>query len=238
MTSISPANSAALFILRQVDSSSVPLNDKGAKSATDKIAAIANGISGETSTPKAQASSAINKALLDRQENQDGIVSNALAFLDSENFKTSDAGVTDVIKRLISEDGAKFASLVNAEKAKGSGMTSDNAMANAIRTLIRDNRSQFGVDEFVIGFKLSNGGAILDNIEDINGNSTSKTLMADLQAAQSAVTEAAKVIHISNRDNTDALRAASAVFKDGSFTKASEASSQWLVKWMDAFGLR
>lgn len=238
MTLISPVNGAALLILQQANASSARPDDSKANSAADNIAAIVNGISSQTSVPKAQAASAIGKALLDSHESRDGIVSDALAFLDSDSFKTSDVGVTDVIKRLIIDDGARFASLVNAEKAKGSGMTNDNAMANAIRSLIRDNRSQFGADEFVIGFKLSNGGAIIDNIEDINGNSTSKKLMSDLQAAQSALTEAAKIIHISNSDNTDALKAASAVFNDSNFTKASEASSQWLAKWLDAFGLQ
>ncbi|MGM4908438.1 hypothetical protein [Rhizobium sp. 768_B6_N1_8] len=118
MTAISPANSAALLILQQTNASLLSNKQQAGKSAADTIAAIANGVSSQTSAAKTQASSTINSALLDVKESNDGIVSSAINFLDSDNFKTSDAGITDVIKELINDDGDKFASLVKAEKAK------------------------------------------------------------------------------------------------------------------------
>lgn len=206
------------------------------KSAADTIAAIANGVSSQTSAVRTQASSTINSALLDVKESNDGIVSSAINFLDSDNFKTSDAGITDVIKKLINDDGDKFASLVKAEKAKNPSISDDNAMANAIQRLIRDNRSKFGDGEFVIGFKLGSGGAIISNIEDKNGNSTSKTLTAGLQAAHSTVIEAAEVINSSDGTDTDALKAASAALNNSNFGKASNDLGAWIDKWRNAFG--
>ncbi|MDR6664266.1 hypothetical protein [Rhizobium sp. 1399] len=236
MTAISSANHAALLILQQTNASLLPNKQQAGKSAADSIAAIANGVSSQTSAVKTQASSTINSALLDVKESNDGIVSSALDFLDSDDFKTSDAGVTDVIKKLINDDGDKFASLVKAEKAKNPSISDDNAMANAIQRLIRDNRSKFGDGEFVIGFKLGNGGKIISNIEDKNGNSTSNTLMAGLQAAHSAVIEAAEVINSSDGTDTDALKAASAALNNSNFGKATNDLGAWIDKWRGAFG--
>lgn len=236
MTAISSMNSAALLILQQANASSTAINDNAATSAVDKITALANGVSSQTSAVKTQASSTINSALLDVKETNDGIVSSALDFLDSGSFKTSDSSVTDVIKKLINDDGDKFASLVKAEKARNPGITDDNAIANAIQNLIRANRSQFGDGEFVIGFQLSNGGAIIANIEDKNGNSTSNTLMAGLQASHSSFIEAAKVINNSDGSDTDALKAASAALNDGAFTSAFDDLTAWNAKWQEAFG--
>lgn len=238
MTAISSANNAALLILQQTNASLLPNKQQAGKSAADTIAAIANGVSSQTSTVKTQASSTINSALLDVKESNDGIVSSALDFLDSDNFKTSDSSVTDVIKKLINDDGDKFASLVKAEKAKHPGISDDNAMANAIQRLIRDNRSKFGDGEFVIGIKLRSGGGIISNIEDKNGNSTSNTLTAALKAAQSSVIEAAKIINSSDGSNTDALKAASAMLTNSDFGKASKDLGAWIDEWMNAFGFR
>lgn len=238
MTAISSANNAALLILQQTNASLLPNKQQAGKSAADTIAAIASGVSSQTSAVKTQASSTINSALLDVKESNDGIVSSALDFLDSDNFKTSDAGVTDVIKKLINDDGDKFASLVKAEKAKNPSISDDNAMANAIQRLIRDNRSKFGDGEFVIGFKLRSGGGIISNIEDKNGNSTSKTLTAALQAAHSALTEAGDIISRSDGSNTDELETASAILTNGNFGKALKDVGAWVDKWLNAFGFR
>ncbi|GAA3059241.1 hypothetical protein GCM10010520_04550 [Rhizobium viscosum] len=238
MTAISSANNAALLILQQTNASLLPTKQQAGKSAADTIAAIANGVSSQTSAVKTQASSTINSALLDVKESNDGIVSSALDFLDSDNFKTSDASVTDVIKKLINDDGDKFASLVKAEKAQHPNISDDNAIANAIQRLIRDNRSKFGDGEFVIGFKLGSGGGIISNIEDKNGNSTSKTLTAALKAAQSSLTEAAEVINSSDGTNTDALKAASAALNNSNFGKATKDFGAWVDEWMNAFGFR
>ncbi len=238
MTAISSANNAALLILQQTNASLLPNKQQAGKSAADTIAAIVNGVSSQTSAVKTQASSTINSALLDVKETNDGIVSSALDFLDSDNFKTSDADVTDVIKKLINDDGDKFAALVKAEKAKNPGISDDNAIANAIQRLIRDNRSKFGDGEFVIGFKLGNGGKIISNIEDKNGNSTSKTLTAALQAAHSSVTEAAKIISSSDGSNTDELEMASAMLTNSNFGEALKDFGGWVDKWLNAFGFR
>jgi hypothetical protein len=236
MTAISPANSAALLILQQTNASLLSNKQQAGKSAADTIAAIANGVSSQTSAAKTQASSTINSALLDVKESNDGIVSSAINFLDSDNFKTSDAGITDVIKELINDDGDKFASLVKAEKAKNPSISDDNAMANAIQRLIRDNRSKFGDGEFVIGFKLGSGGAIISNIEDKNGNSTSKTLATGLKTAQSALIDAGMIISRSDGSNTDELKMASAMLNNSNFGKASNDLGAWIDKWRNAFG--
>jgi len=238
MTAISSANNAALLILQQTNASLLPNKQQAGKSAADTIAAIVNGVSSQTSAVKTQASSTINSALLDVKESNDGIVSSALDFLDSDNFKTSDASVTDVIKKLINDDGDKFASLVKAEKAQHPSISDDNAIANAIQRLIRDNRSKFGDGEFVIGFRLGNGGGIISNIEDKNGNSTSKTLTAALQAAHSAVIDGAKIISSSDGSNTDELKTASAMLTNSNFGKTTNDVGAWIDKWLNAFGFR
>lgn len=189
MTSFSPISNAAVLILQQANAA-VLANDVGTESPTDKIAAIINGVSSEDSAVKTQASSRINSGLRDVKQANDSIVSNALKFLVSDNFKSSDPSVKDTLKQLISEEGSKFAALVRAEKAKHPGTSDDNAIANAIQGLIRSNRDKFTDDEFVIGFRFANGGKILANIEDINGNSTTKSLDAIRSANHAAMTSA------------------------------------------------
>ncbi|MGM4908439.1 hypothetical protein [Rhizobium sp. 768_B6_N1_8] len=109
-------------------------------------------------------------------------------------------------------------------------------MANAIQRLIRDNRSKFGDGEFVIGFKLGSGGAIISNIEDKNGNSTSKTLATGLKTAQSALIDAGMIISRSDGSNTDELKMASAMLNNSNFGKASNDLGAWIDKWRNAFG--
>lgn len=236
MTSVFSVNNAALLILRQPYASTVLA--AGPATAADKIAAIASGVSSEDDAVKTQASSAINSALLDMKGADDKIVSDALAFLDSESFQSSDPSVKDTLKQLISEKGDQFVALVNAEKAKHPGITSDNAMANAIRGLIDGNRDRFGDGEFIIGFKLANGGSIIANIADINGNSTSQLLSEESSTARAAFVDAFADFRAVDEDDPEAVKSAGRAMTASlsSALEAANAHMQWMQKWADAFG--
>ena len=178
MTSVSSSSNAALMILQQVKP---PAPGEGHKtkveSAVDKIAAIAQKISGGDSAAKTQAADTINKAMLDADQSKVEMVSKGLAYLDSDGFRTDNPTARDTLKKLLSGDqGGKFALLVKIEQANKPGISDENAMAIAFSSLIENNRSQFGQDEFLIGFKFSNGGGIGWNVEDVNGNSTTKRI--------------------------------------------------------------
>lgn len=235
MTSLSSVNNAALLILQRANVSDSS-QDSSDASAADRIAAIVNGVSSEDSAVKIQASSTINSGLLDIRQANDSIVSHALDFLDSDGFKSSDPSIKDALKQLISDESNSFAALVKAEKAKNPRITDDNAMANAIQGLIKSNRDKFTDDEFVIGSKLTGGGAILANIEDIDGNSTSKTLTKNVQAQHAAFTASVEALIGADKNDPDALKAASAGLKDRGLFEALEASYNWTSGWREAFG--
>jgi len=235
MTSISSVNNAALLILWQTSAASAASRADAGKSAADNIAAIVNGISDEASRARTQASSVINSTLLDMKETDDDLISGALALLDSDSFQSSDPNVANVIKKLISDDGDKFASLVKMEKAKSPGISDDNAIANAIQSLIRSNRSSFGDEEFVIGIKLSSGGAIISNIEDINGNSTINRLNANVDASRATLINAAKLLNGADGSDPDVLKAASAGLTNNGLIKALDDVAQWMIHWKDTF---
>ncbi|MEK1901422.1 MAG: hypothetical protein AAAB19_17830, partial [Rhizobium sp.] len=59
---------------------------------------------------------------------------------------------------------------------------------------------------------------------------------AGLQAAHSAVIEAAEVINSSDGTDTDALKAASAALNNSNFGKATNDLGAWIDKWRNAFG--
>ncbi|MDK1376719.1 MULTISPECIES: hypothetical protein [unclassified Sinorhizobium] len=237
MTSISATTNAALLILQQVRAPASQENGNES-SATDEITAIVNKVSTRDSPVKMQAASQINSGLLDVKQTNGEIVSGALQFLESEDFKSSDPSVKDTLKKLISEDGDRFAALVKAEKANHAGITDDNAIANAIYGLIKGNRDRFTDNEFVIGFRFSNGGSNMLNIEDINGNSTSGALSARHSANMAEWAAAVDGFLEAGNDTTKLTNSEGGKLKSvitSVFAGLAEQAA-WNNKWREAFG--
>ncbi|WP_429172920.1 hypothetical protein [Ensifer sp. LBL] len=189
---------------------------------------------------KTQAASQITSGLLDIKQANDDIVSDALKFLDSDGFKSSDPGVKDTLKSLIGQDGSRFADLVKAEKVKRPGIADENAITNALLKFIKGNREKFTNDEIVIGFRYSNGSSNILNIEDINGNSTRGALWARHTAAQDEATAAMKELLEVAKDptkpnNFDGSRLKTTLLA----TLAAGAElAAWGDRWADAFGFK
>jgi len=235
MTSISSVNNAALLILQQTSSSSVA-NDND-QTAADKITAIVNGVSGETSPVKTQASSTINSALLDVKEKEESTVQAALDYLDSDLFQSSDPTVKDTLKKLISENGSEFALKVKMQQSKNSGISLENAIAIALTETINGNRDKFTVDEIVVGFKLPGGGGLISNIADINGNSTQQSLMDNLKEQRESYISAAAALHGSSEtSDPETLKSISAALNGNTFSGELAALESWNNKWREAFG--
>lgn len=237
MTSIAATNNAALLILQQVRPPATNENSTQTK-ATDAIAAIIYKVAGGDSPVQTQAASQITSGLLDLKQANDDIVADALKFLDSDGFKSSDPGVKDTLKSLISQDGDGFAALVKAEKAKNPRLADENAITNAIMKMIKGNRDKFTDDEIVMGFRYSNGSSNITSIEDIDGNSTRSALSARQDAAQDEYTATLKeLLEIAkdptkpnNFDGSRLKSTASAMFA------AIDELSAWGDKWRDTFG--
>lgn len=237
MTSIASTNNAALLILQQVRPPATHENGPQ-KSATDEIAAIINRVAGGDSPVKTQAASQITSSLLDVKQANDDIVADALKFLDSDGFKSSDPGVKDTLKSLISQDGGGFAALVKAEKAKNPRLADENAITNAIMKMIKGNRDKFTDDEIVMGFRYSNGSSNITSIDDKSGKSTYGALSARHNAARDEDTATLKEFLEVAKDPTkpnsfDGSRlksTASAMFA------AIDELNAWGDKWREAFG--
>ena len=60
----------------------------------------------------------------------------------------------------------------------------------------------------MIGFNLSDGGAILANIEDIDDKSISKALMAHLHPQSASSTAATEALMAADKKDTETLKAA------------------------------
>jgi len=232
MTTINQAGSTALLLLRQANTPASALG------ANFKATVAAMPPSGYASAAKLQVNSSIQSALLDIKQANDSIVSGALEFLDSGNIKSNDPSVTDTIKQIISNDGDKFAALVKAEKTRSPAISDDNAIANAIQKLIRDNRSQFGDDEFVIGFKLSSGASIIANIEDVDGKSTSNTLRSNVSSKQKAYLDAIAAFQAATKDSNSLIIPGGASLRETAIAMATaqDAAYDWTMKWYKAFG--
>ncbi len=237
MTSIASTNNAALLILQQVRPPATHENGPQ-KSATDEIAAIINRVAGGDSPVKTQAASQITSSLLDVKQANDDIVADALKFLDSDGFKSSDPGVKDTLKSLIAQDGGGFAGLVKAEKAKNSRLADENAITNAIMKMIKGNRDRFTDDEIVMGFRYSNGSSNITSIDDKTGNSTHRALWARHTAAQDEATATLKEFLEVAKDptkpnNFDGSRLKTTLLA----TLAAGAElGAWGDRWQQAFG--
>ncbi|MCJ8521863.1 hypothetical protein ABID21_005037 [Pseudorhizobium tarimense] len=222
MTSIASANSAALLILRQTNDASNAGNSSNQTSPADDLTSTVNGVSSENSPAKTKASSAINGALLDLKEKQDSTVQAALDFIDSDNFKASDLTLKDTLKKLISENGEDFAKKVQAWQVRAPGISLENALINAVKDTITDNREQFTSGEIILGIKFPSGGAAgLTSIPALDGSSEHGTLI-DARKAELAEFSAR-------------IRAGETEFKpdDGSHHTAMQ---DWANKWFDEFG--
>lgn len=167
--------SAALLILKPAGQANAIQPDPS-QTATDRLTAIINGISSEDSPTKTKAASKITSSLLDQQETGDGIVSRALKLFDSENVKCSDPKIKGLLKELVSGEKSEFVFFYRKELADKPRITDDNALANALHEMIFKHRDRLGDDEFILGVDFSNGGGIMWNIPDKNGNSTDKRL--------------------------------------------------------------
>lgn len=239
MTSIAATNNAALLILQRAQAP-LPQESGGQAGAIDAISAIIYKVAGGDSPVRTQAASQITSGLLDLKQANDDIVSDAMDFLRSGGFQSSDPSVGDTLKALISEDGDRFAGLVKAEKARRPGITDENAITNALVGLIRGNREKFTGDEFVIGFRHSNGSSNIINIEDINGYSTRGALSARHSKAQDEATATLKELLEVAKDPTkpnsfDGSRLKSTML---AMLAASAELSAWGDKWADAFGFQ
>ncbi len=223
MTSVSSMNSAAVLILQQPNSSDAAATGRNPVSVPDAMLATATGVSGEPSAAKIQASSSISNGLWDGKEKRDGVVQAALDYLDSDLFQSSDPRVKDTLKKLIGENGEEFARQVQAEQSKNAGITLENAIVNAIGATIRDNRGQFSAGEFVVGFKFSGGGSMIENIADINGNSTYQSMMDDFHTAHAAL--------LSARQSGE-----TGLWSDAGTRPAEAAFSAWTDEWLTRFG--
>jgi hypothetical protein len=211
----------ALLLLQQTGASSRMDQDGGQGLAADAMVATAAGVSNETSGARIQASSKIFSGQIKASEKQDGAVQAALEYLDSDKFHSSDPAVKDTLKKLMSENGPEFLAKVSAEKSKNGGISTENAIVNAISETIRDNRDQFSAGEFVIGFKLTAGGSIMSNIADVNGNSTYQSLMDAISADTRAFSEA--------------IRSGATEFA-GALTTNHQEMKDWTQKWAAEFG--
>jgi len=211
-----------VLILQQASPSTTAATAGDQASAPDAILAAATGVSGETGGVRLQASSSINNGLWDGKQKQDGVVQAALDYLDSDLFQSSDPQVKDTLKKLIAENGEEFAAKVQAEQSKNAGITLENAIVNAIGTTIRDNRGEFSAGEFVVGFKFT-GGGMIENIADINGNSTYQSMMDDFHTAHAAL--------LSARQSGE-----TGLWSDAGSPPAEAAFSAWTDEWLTRFG--
>ncbi|MFK0274143.1 hypothetical protein ACIQUG_10740 [Ensifer sp. NPDC090286] len=230
MMSISSTSYAALIVLQQVQAPADRGNDTK-PNAVDQIAAIVNGGTGGDSPEKTRAAARINSGMLDAQQAK-GDASAALTYLESGKFKSSDPSVKQTLKMLISEDSERFAALVEEEKATKPGITNDNAIANAIYSLIESNREQFPAGEFVIGFRFANGGSNIINMLDANGNSTRGALSARHSA------NIAALITASETGTPEGSASDDGKMRDAVRSLQASISDQvaWTKRWRDAFG--
>ncbi|MBP2560591.1 hypothetical protein J2T08_001266 [Neorhizobium galegae] len=175
MNSISAVQPAALLILQQANTQPAENEDKTEEKKADLVQ-VANGISGEPSKETMRAAFAVNAAFIDVDEKSQ-LVSDAIAFIDSDKFKISDPIAKLMLKGLLSEKGWQFMQLANQQYEVHGGLTRESLFALTIPQMVAKNRELFTDDEIEIGIKFKDGGGVVVFIPDSEGNSTYRDLV-------------------------------------------------------------
>lgn len=230
MTPISSAGTvAALLILRRPEASATD----GTSNAADTILKTVNTVSAEPGKATTQAASAAANALLDKQARADALVTLAIDFLESDKFKSTDPDVKGTLKALIESKPHALVAKIEAERERDPLIPIDAAIANALTATIRDNRKQFGEDEFVIGYDTSDG-KMLHYIADAEGRSGEQVLADSHDADRIAFEEARKT-----RDNASEafFGAASLAFlrAQSRYDESSRTMKEWHEVWSKFF---
>jgi hypothetical protein len=184
MTSISAVQSGALLILQQASAQPAETEDKDEEKKTDLVQ-VANGISGEPAKETIRAVFAVNAAFFDLDEKSQ-LVSDAIAFIDSDQFKISDPIAKLMLKGLLSEKGWQFMQLANQQYEVHGGLTRESLFALTIPQMIVKNRQLFTDDEIEIGIKFKDEGGVVVFIPDSEGNSTYRDLVKAISEEETA----------------------------------------------------
>lgn len=210
MTSISGLQPAALLILQQ---SAVPADESKENEAkkTDLVQ-VANGISGEPSKETIRATFAINAAFVEMDEKSQ-LVSDAIDFINSGQFKISDPIAKNMLKWLLAEKGWQFAQLVNQQYEAHGGLSRESLFALTLPQMINKNRDLFTDDELYVGIKFKEKGGVVVLIPDKDGNSTYRDLTRVLKEEEVVAAQTG------NREALEQLQAEYGKFV-GSITKA------------------
>lgn len=230
MTTISSAGTvAALLILRPSQAGATG----GTADAADTILKTANTVSAEPGKATTQATSAAANALLDKQARADALVTLAIDFLESDKFKSSDPDVKDTLKALIESKPHALAAKIEAERERDPSMPIEAAIANALTATIRENRKQFGEDEFVIGYDKSDG-KMLHYIADAEDRSGGQMLGDGHEANRIAYDEARKTRDTASEADLDA---ASLAFlrAQSRYDESSRTMKEWNAAWYTFF---
>ncbi len=210
MTSISELQPAALLILKQ---SAVPADESKENEAkkTDLVQ-VANGISGEPSKETIRAAFAINAAFVEMDEKSQ-LVSDAIDFINSDQFKISDPIAKNMLKALLAEKGWQLAQLVNQQYEAHGGLSRESLFALTLPQMINKNRDLFTDDELYFGIKFKEKGGVVVLIPDKDGNSTYRDLTRALKEEEVVAAQTG------NREALEQLQAEYGKFV-GSITKA------------------
>ena len=233
-TSAISTASAALRILKR-PSPLDAINIDPSMSPMDRLTAIVNAVSSEDSPAKTDAASKITSSLLDQQESADNIVARALKLFDSDTVKTSDPKIKEILKGVIEKNSSEFAMFYRQQLAKTPGVSDDNAMVNAMTSMITRHRDLFGDDEFIFGAKLANGGVVLTNISDKSGKSTSATLSERRCELNAQIRDIYKSLWSGNEiaDSEAILKE-----KQAALSEIEHAQIDYWDGWRKAFGIR
>ena len=232
-SSISTA-SAALQILKR-PSPLDAINSDPSMSPMDRLTAIVNAVSSEDSPAKTDAASKITSSLLDQQESADSLVARAMKLLESNSVVMSDPSLKDVLKSVVTGNPGEFAAFFRKELSSKQGITDDNAMINALSSMIGKHRDCFGDGEFVFGAKLGNGGVILTSIKDKNGKSADSELASKIDDLQTKMADLAES-QDPERSPADYRKQMSEI--GAAFQAAVRERYDYWAKWADKLGAR
>lgn len=181
MTSISGLEPAALLILQQSALSAAPAEEsKETDAKRTDLVQVANGISGEPAKETIRAAFAINAAFVEMDEKSQ-LLSDAIDFINSDQFKISDPIAKNMLKGLLAEKGWQFAQLVNQQYEAHGGFSRESLFALALPQMINKNRDLFTDDELYVGIKFKEKGGVVVLIPDKDGNSTYRDLTRALK---------------------------------------------------------